>query len=602
MLSLCVGIPQALAQSRLVLNDQSATVIPLSGKAEYLSDTSAQLTIQDVLKLSHKFKTTMHTQEMNFGYTDSAIWLKLDLSSEFKTSQNWVLEFQYAYLDDVRFYIVSDQGIETFYSGRDVPVNQWPLASRKPAFPVSFQPGEQSTIYIRGASHAALAMSVNLMTQQAYAKSDTRTLVVLSLYYGMLIALGSYNLLLFIGLRQRIFLLYASFVFTFALAASSMNGIGPLLLWPDVTHASDRVVPTGYSIAATLALMFARRFLNLATFAPRWDKFVLAAIGVWGVCVVATWFTEIHLAFKIMSIQAVLTTVSLLSVGIAAVRLKIPAARIFVLAWALLLVGTSLLAIRNAGLLPSNFFTVYSMQIGSAVEMLLLSFALVAKFNDLKRQKEKAQADLVNTLIEQEKVLETRVFARTAELEQAKSQLEVHVTVDPLTGILNRRGLNKYFEKLKLQTRHEDDAAVVVLIDLDEFKPVNDLYGHEAGDMLLQTLALRMKKQLSDTAGLGRLGGDEFVVLLAGQTVSSIAELEALGETLLAVISEPVAIKPGVLVNVRASIGVSLCQVERHTLSTALRAADAAMYDIKHNGKNGVVVVSESDFPESVTM
>ncbi|AVH34267.1 GGDEF domain-containing protein [Vibrio fluvialis] len=602
MLSLCVGMPQALAQSRLVLNDQSAPVIPLSGKAEYLSDTSAQLTIQDVLKLSHKFKTTMHTQEMNFGYTDSAIWLKLDLSSEFKTSQNWVLEFQYAYLDDVRFYIVSDQGIETFYSGRDVPVNQWPLASRKPAFPVSFQPGEQATIYIRGASHAALAMSVNLMTQQAYAKSDTRTLVVLSLYYGMLIALGSYNLLLFIGLRQRIFLLYASFVFTFALAASSMNGIGPLLLWPDVTHASDRVVPTGYSIAATLALMFARRFLNLATFAPRWDKFILAAIGVWGVCVVVTWFTEIPLAFKIMSIQAVLTTVSLLSVGIAAVRLKIPAARIFVLAWALLLVGTSLLAIRNAGLLPSNFFTVYSMQIGSAVEMLLLSFALVAKFNDLKRQKEKAQADLVNTLIEQEKVLETRVAARTAELEQAKSQLEVHVTVDPLTGILNRRGLNKYFEKLKLQTRHEDDTAVVVLIDLDEFKPVNDLYGHEAGDMLLQTLALRMKKQLSDTAGLGRLGGDEFVVLLAGQTVSSIAELEALGEMLLAAISEPVAIKPGVLVNVRASIGVSLCQVESHTLSTALRAADAAMYDIKHNGKNGVVVVSESDFPESVTM
>jgi diguanylate cyclase (GGDEF)-like protein len=142
----------------------------------------------------------------------------------------------------------------------------------------------------------------------------------------------------------------------------------------------------------------------------------------------------------------------------------------------------------------------------------------------------------------------------------------------------------------------------VVLIDLDEFKPVNDLYGHEAGDMLLQTLALRMKKQLSDTAGLGRLGGDEFVVLLAGQTVSSIAELEALGETLLAVISEPVTIKPGVRVNVRASIGVSLCQVESHTLSTALRAADAAMYDIKHNGKNGVVVVSESDFPESVTM
>lgn len=602
LLFFVVGPLPAFAQSPLVLTDRSDAVIPLSGKAEYFRDTSAQLTIQDIIARSEDFQNTAHTQEMNFGYTQSAVWLKLAVTSDITHIQNRVLEFQYAYLDDVRFYVVSNQGIETYYSGRNVPVNQWPLASRKPAFPIMFHPGEAVTLYVRGESHAALAMSVNLMTQQAYAKSDTRTLVVLSLYYGMLIALGSYNLLLFIGLRQRIFLLYASFVFTFALAASSMNGIGPLLLWPDITHASDRVVPTGYSIAATLALMFARRFLNLATHAPRWDKFVLSAIAVWGACVVATWFTDIPLAFKIMSIQAVLTTISLLTVGIAAVRLKIPAAKIFVLAWSLLLVGTSLLSIRNAGLLPSNFFTVYSMQIGSAVEMLLLSFALVAKFNDLKRQKEKAQADLVNTLIEQEKVLETRVAARTAELEQAKSQLEMHVTVDSLTGILNRRGLNRYFETLKSRASSADDTAIVVLIDLDEFKPVNDQYGHEAGDMLLQTLAQRMRSRLPEHAGLGRLGGDEFVALFAGQTGRTKHELEQIGVQLLAAISEPIALHSDVVVHVQASIGVSLCTIAPHSFATALRAADTAMYDIKHNGKNGVVVVSDVPIPEHATL
>jgi len=471
-----------------------------------------------------------------------------------------------------------------------VPVNDWPVDNRKPVFPLLIHPDENLTLYIRGASHAALAMSVRLMTQKGYAQYNNRTLVLLSLYFGMLIALGSYNFLLFLGLRQRIFLLYTVFVFTFGFSASSMNGIGPLVLWPG-SAGWDRIVPTGYSTAAALAVMFARRFLNMATRAPRWDRLLQLAIPLWWGGAALTLIADVQTALKIMSIQGVMTTLLLLSAGIAAVRRRIPAAWIFVTAWSLLLVGTALLSVRNAGLLPSNFFTVYSMQIGSAAEMLLLSFALAARFSDLKRQKEKAQQALVNTLTEQERILERRVTERTAELEDAKVQLERMVTEDALTGLANRNGLRQHFGQMKIRAQRRPYPLAVILIDLDDFKPVNDRYGHEAGDELLVVIAERLRHELRGSDMAGRLGGDEFVLLV--DDPGSADHLQALGQRLLDAITQPVDIGRGRQASVRASIGICYSLAGGETLKSLLRCADEAMYKIKHHGKNGIGIADK---------
>ncbi len=583
------------AHSHLVLQDSSARSINLSGKAQYFYDASGLLSIDQIRQIPQQFIDTRDTQEMNFGYLTGAVWIKLEVQSELSRQENWVFEFQHAYLNNVDAYSVTNGKVQSFHAGRYVPIDQWPLADRKPAFPIIFTPQQNVTIYMRGKGNAALAMGVELVDQQAYARSSNLNLILLSLYYGALVALGCYNLLLFFGMRQRIFLLYASFVLTFALAAASMNGIANLLLWPQAAEAADKVLPTGFSISATLAVMFARRFLSLDSYAPRWDKLLQVVTVLWGGCVCATMLVNSQTAIEIMSVQAVLTTITLLSAGVAAVRLHVPAARLFVLAWSLLLVGTSLLSIRNTGLIPSNFFTVFSMQIGSVVEMLLLSFALAAKFNDMKRQKERAQAELLKTLTEQEKVLETRVVERTTELEQAKRQLEVFVTRDSLTGVLNRRGLDRCFDQMKLRFNRPGHTIAVMLIDLDEFKPVNDQFGHQAGDILLREIAQRMQSLLGTTVCLGRLGGDEFVVMIDGDEIESLAALQVKGRQLLESMARPVFVAPDVEVQVKASIGIYYCQIANHQFSSALRNADMAMYQVKHRSKNDIQLISDND-------
>ena len=167
-------------------------------------------------------------------------------------------------------------------------------------------------------------------------------------------------------------------------------------------------------------------------------------------------------------------------------------------------------------------------------------------------------------------------------------------THDALTGRLNRTGLQEHF------TRHLGDAAVpevdtvsavaVVYVDLDHFKPVNDRYGHAAGDLLLRLAADRMAGLLRPGDGLARLGGDEFVVLLATGDAAVVAEVAARAG---AALRAPYDLD-GTVVRVSASIGTAV-STEPATLDELLRRADAAMYAAKarhHRDRTDVVSIT----------
>lgn len=583
-LVLCMLSTPAAAAVQVHLQDRIVSLDPATG---YLRDPSAALTLQQVQQRDDFIPVGSLTR-MNFGYTDDAVWLRIPLQALADQPSRWMVEMEYAYLDDIRLYVVRADGrVEEQRAGRSFPVMEWPHADRKPVFPLALAGGESVTLYLRGHNHAALALDVRLVSDQAFSLSDKQTLILLALYFGTLVALGLYNLLLYIPIRQPSFLLYSLFEFSFGLAASSMNGVAPLMIWPASAGSADFVVPVFFTLATALAVLFARSFLQMREVAPRWHNFLTLVAVCWGIMTLTTVLVPPTLGLKIMSATGVLTTLSLLAAGIAAMRYKVHGAGIFVTAWSMLLIGTSLLSLRNAGWIPSNFFTVYSMQIGSAMEMLLLSFALGARFNLLKQQKEKVQQELVDTLREHERILEARVARRTEELLETKAKLELMVTQDALTGILNRAGLRQYFLLARKRALRSGQPMAVMLIDLDGFKPVNDENGHEAGDILLQTIARRLAGEVRETDAVGRLGGDEFVLMLEA---CPREEIQLFAERMLARITEPVDIGKNRSVGVQASIGVFFAGPGNETLKSMLRNADEAMYRVKRSGKNGVAV------------
>lgn len=156
---------------------------------------------------------------------------------------------------------------------------------------------------------------------------------------------------------------------------------------------------------------------------------------------------------------------------------------------------------------------------------------------------------------------------------------------DHLTGLANRLGLERAAAPLLAQAHAGRRPTVaLMMLDLDWFKQVNDMHGHEAGDEVLQAIAGRLRRSVRPEDIVARLGGDEFVLVL--DQMDSPATARSMGERLIDSISEPIALANGVQVRVGASIGVAFAQGEHATLERLMRSADAAMYEAKQSGRS----------------
>ena len=154
---------------------------------------------------------------------------------------------------------------------------------------------------------------------------------------------------------------------------------------------------------------------------------------------------------------------------------------------------------------------------------------------------------------------------------------------DQLTDIQNRFSLERYLESLIHSARHSAGIFGLLYIDLNEFKQVNDVYGHRAGDLYLQEVALRMKRQLRPGDMLARLGGDEFAVLVPN--VRSRTDVEEIALRLECCFESPF-VGDGYTIHGSASIGIALYPEDGTTKDSLLSASDAAMYVAKQTKPN----------------
>lgn len=162
---------------------------------------------------------------------------------------------------------------------------------------------------------------------------------------------------------------------------------------------------------------------------------------------------------------------------------------------------------------------------------------------------------------------------------------------DMLTGLYNRYYLQRTLQHELNDRRKEEQPFVIALVDLDNFKEVNDQYGHAAGDKLLISIAKKLKENVRRCDLVARLGGDEFVVLFRD---SSEHNARAVAENILSRIAEPLDIG-GKHIHISASVGLCSSASIGATFDQLLENLDEAMYQVKKKGKNGIRIFRENE-------
>ena len=259
-------------------------------------------------------------------------------------------------------------------------------------------------------------------------------------YFGMVTAMVLFNLLLFIALKDNAYLLYVAFVLFAALAISAANGLGKEFIWPDTTLWSDIASSTCYAYMMAALLLFERRMLNTRELVPRLDRLIKILVGLSlllpiGVVV----FLQTSAKPARFTIGAALL-VNLFICGYCAVFKRQRIAIVLMVAYFMLLLGLSLIGMKILGVLSVNVFTTNGFLIGSALEMLVMAFALSYRFNMIRSQAtedvQQANADLEQRLQTREaELMHSHERLREVEQRETLSQERQRLTQDMHDGL-----------------------------------------------------------------------------------------------------------------------------------------------------------------------
>ncbi len=523
-------------------------------QAELFIETPAQplnLAQAQALHRAGKFQAGQQ-QVLNFGIGAPPVWLRLALHSPGEQAQAMRLVAGTTWLDSIALYqLQAGQLIAQAHSGDE----QAGAPGLTPAvgfvLPLDVPPGA-SELFLRVASVDPMVLPLELLRPEQLARRQVQTGYFYGFVYGFLLALCSYNLLLFAGLRQRSYLYYGLYLATLVAMNLAYTGHGYAWFWTGGVLFQRYVIVVLMLLFGCTGLLFAARFLALAEHAPRALRAVqvlcLAGLLCMGLALFKGWhYVAVQLAFYFVAIF----TLIMVGLGLLTLRRGRQAGLYFLVAALCGMVGTLVTALSTWSVLPFKLWTFHALEIGFILEASLLALALAYWVRQ-----------------QQDAALRAEQMAR----------------LDPLTQLRNRRAFLEQAAAPWSTALRSGRPLSLIMLDLDHFKQINDERGHAAGDKALVTVARLLDQGCRAGDVLARWGGEEFVLLMPE---TDLTQALALAERLREAIEQSRPALNNVAPALTASIGVAE-RGEALRLEDLINAADAKLFEAKHLGRNRV--------------
>ncbi|WP_018925772.1 hybrid sensor histidine kinase/response regulator [Pseudomonas umsongensis] len=370
--------------------DEFTQSLPLGRTMQVYEDPGGQATIADVRAQAAAGHFKPHDKAtLNAGYSRSAFWLKIDLQyrpTNPSAQRTWLLELAYPPLDHLDLYLPDAGGDYQLVrqTGDALPFATREIRQNNYLFGLSFAPGQAQTVYLRLQSEGSIQAPVTLWSSTAYLEEQPVRLYVLGLIYGVLLGMLVYNLFIFLSVRDTSYLYYIVYIASFGLYQLSVNGAAVEYFWPNNPWWANAATPFFIGCSGLFGSQFARSFLRTATHSRWLDRVLLALIAFSTLVVGLSLMTSYALALRLATALALVFTVVIFAAGVFAWWRGLRVARYFIIAWSAFLLGGVVNTMMVLGYLPNVFLTMYASQIGSALEVALLSLALADRINAMR--------------------------------------------------------------------------------------------------------------------------------------------------------------------------------------------------------------------------
>jgi two-component system, sensor histidine kinase LadS len=423
-IAVCIAImllPSVLSSQIITLDTAKSEQYTLGQEITFLEDTNGTWTLDSVRSQRHSNRfRQIRSAYPNFSYTSSAYWLRYTVvvqSSPILGS--WLVAAYYPSVDNCDVYIFSHlegRVISQIRCGARIPWEQKIIPHRYHLAPLPrVLASDTLTVFMRVQSRMTLAVPLDIITQRQFSENERTELIPAWMYYGIALAMAVYNLFLFITLRDRAYFFYVLYVvFYGAFIFVSVNAL-VFQFFPTYAWLVPTLVTTLSLSGNIFGLLFGKEFLHLREFGT-WS--VRLGWGLIGVCMLGLcvqWFVPIPLMHRLLNLVALCVLVFMLANAALTLRRGFRPALFFLLAWTMFFIGAVVFILSNLAFLPKTPLVQSSLQLGSALEMVLLSLALADRIAVLRKERERAHAE----------ALQGEIYRlRTIELSEANTEIE----------------------------------------------------------------------------------------------------------------------------------------------------------------------------------
>ena len=419
----------SLLYGQNIVNVKTALSKNYFGKSVYLyQDQTNKVSFKQISKSAGLFKTS-NLDVPNLGISSFNNWVKFTLlnDSEF---DKIILDISNPIIDEADLYIVKNGRTDSIKYSNYQPFRDRKYDHQFYLFDIRLKKGESAVCYLRLKSNQQILAPLSLKTDKTVLTDLTDSDIRSGIYLGIMAVMLLYNLFIYFTTRDSDYLVYCHYIFWVALTQATLLGYSHRFVWTDSVWLSTNMVIFCGAMSGIATILFAKSFLRTRKLVHRLDIALNVTIAFYIISILVLLLGNKADAFQIVNLTAAIVSILIIYVAWAVYRKNYASAKYFLISWSIFFASILIFVFKDYNIVPYNLFTVHSVEIGSALEAIFLSFALAGKINILKKEKEASQAETLRSLQENERivreqnvVLELKVTERTHELKETNEAL-----------------------------------------------------------------------------------------------------------------------------------------------------------------------------------